>query len=93
MARSTAPVLAMAGIALFNDIVIKNSTFTDEFRVVAAAGFGTLIFAGLEKVNAQFAVGIAYIGLVTAIVAPLAKDKTSFAQRAYTWFNQSGVGS
>jgi hypothetical protein len=93
MAASTGPILAIAAITLFNDIVIENNSFTDELRVVAAAGIGVLLFDGIEKINPLLAVGVAYIALVTAIVAPIGKGNTSFASRAATWFNQSGVGS
>jgi hypothetical protein len=93
MAASTGPILAVAGLTLFNDVVIENSSFTDELRVIAAAGIGVLIFDGIEKINPTLAVGLAYIALVTAIIAPIGKDKTSFASRASTWFSQSGVGS
>lgn len=93
MAATTGPILAIGALTVFNDVVIGNKGLTDEFRVLAAVGIGVGVFAGLEKLNAQIAKGIVYIALVTAIVAPLAKDKTSFAERAAKWFDTSGLGT
>lgn len=77
MARSTGIILAVGGITLANEAVfapiasggtIKN---TFNWRIIPATAVAAMLLAGLETVSPRFAVGIAYISLITVMFARL----------------------
>ena len=91
MSATAAPILGIAGITVFRDVVIGNKQLTDTFRVIAAAGIGVVVFAGFEKVNRQAAVGIAYLALLTSVVVPYG-GRPSFAEQVMGWWGKAGPG-
>lgn len=91
MSATAGPVLGIAGITVFRDVVIGNKSLTDMFKVLAAAGIGVVAFAGFEKVNRQAAVGVAYLALVTTIVVPMG-GRPSFAEQLTGWWSAKGPG-
>ena len=91
MSATAAPVLGIAGITVFRDVVIGDKKLTDMFKIIAAAGIGVVVFAGLEKVNRQAAVGVAYLALVTAVVVPMG-GRPSFAEQVTGWWASKGPG-
>ena len=91
MSATAAPVLGIAGITVFRDVVIGDKSLTDMFKVIAAAGIGVVVFAGMEKVNRQAAVGVAYLALVTAVVVPMG-GRPSFAEQVTGWWGSKGPG-
>jgi hypothetical protein len=91
MSATAAPVLGIAGITVFRDVVIGDKALTDMFKVIAAAGIGVVAFAGLEKINRQAAIGIAYLALMTAVVVPMG-GRPSFAEALTGWWSSKGPG-
>ena len=77
MARSTGVILAAGAITLANEAVFaplaSGGKITSHFnwRIVPATAGAALALAGLEHLSEQFAVGIAYIALVTVLFAKL----------------------
>jgi hypothetical protein len=71
MARSTGPIVATGAIAYANQVIGNGKSWTAELRIpvatAIAAGFLTL----LEHASPELAVGIAWIALITSLVAPL----------------------
>jgi hypothetical protein len=71
MAASTGPLLATGGVTIFRQVIIQKKPITTSIRVVVAVGFLAVGLAGLEKINTKLAVGLAYVALVTSLVAPI----------------------
>lgn len=69
MAQSTGIVLAMGGIVLANTVLVHNQPLN--FKVPLAIGLAAVGFAALERISPDFAVGLAWIALVTALIAPI----------------------
>jgi hypothetical protein len=62
MAKSTGPILAVGAISYVNEWVFNHQ---ENFKILLATGIAALGLAGLERVSAPLAVGIAYIALIT----------------------------
>ena len=67
MAETTGPILAVGGITVFNQTVLNGKPI--DWRVPIATGFLAGGFAVLEKGNATLAKGIAWIALLTVLLA------------------------
>lgn len=87
MAKSTGPILAVGAITFTNQWILTKGG-TPNFKIL----LGTAIAAGglalFEHVSQELAVGIAWIALVTCLIAPLS-GKPSPAQNL---LNISGLG-
>lgn len=68
MAKSTGIVLTATGIAFANEWM---QTDTPNLRIPIAGLFVALIFDGIERVNERAGVGMAYIMLISAVLAPI----------------------
>lgn len=80
MARSTGIVLAVGGITVANEVifapVLHEKGVAFNWRVIpAVAGLG-LALAGLERAAPQFAIGLAWLSLVTVLVVPFGNAPT-----------------
>jgi hypothetical protein len=79
VARSTGIILAAGGITLANEAVFAplagHGAITHSFnwRVIPATAFAAMALAGLEHLSEQFAVGVAWIALVTVLFSRLGK--------------------
>lgn len=77
MARSTGIILAAGAITLANEAVFaplaSGGSITTHFnwRIIPATAGAALALAGLERVSEPFAVGVAYIALITVLFAKL----------------------
>jgi hypothetical protein len=77
MARSTGVILAAGALTLANEAVFaplaSGGKITTHFnwRIVPATAGAALVLAGLEHLSEQFAVGVAWIALVTVLFAKL----------------------
>lgn len=77
MARSTGIILAAGAITLANEAVFaplaSGGKITSHFnwRIIPATAGAALALAGLEHLSEQFAVGVAWIALVTVLFAKL----------------------
>lgn len=67
MSATTGPILAVGGITLFNQTVLNKQPI--DWRVPVATGFLAGGFALFEKANAKFATGVAWIALLTVLLA------------------------
>jgi hypothetical protein len=67
MAASTGVILAVGGVTMFNQVILNKQDM--DWRVPVATGFAAMIFTGLEKVNKEMAVGIAWVALLTVLLA------------------------
>ncbi|HLI36946.1 MAG TPA: hypothetical protein VKV80_06345 [Streptosporangiaceae bacterium] len=56
-------MLVLTGVSFGNEWILNRQP--PDFRILLAGGVATVLLAGLEKVNASLAVGLAYIALVT----------------------------
>lgn len=68
MAKSTGIVLTATGIAFTNEWLQDG---TPNIRIPVAGLLVALIFDGIERLNERAGVGLAYIMLITATLAPI----------------------
>lgn len=88
MATSTGPVLAMVGITLFNDIVVKGFDAQQEMRVVVAGGVVALGLGLLEKAAPDVAMGLAWLGLITVLLVRPAPGQQAPLESIANWYNK-----
>jgi hypothetical protein len=67
MGQTTGPILAVGAITIFNQTVLNSKPI--DWRIPIATGFLAGGFSILEKANPQFAKGIAWIALITVLIA------------------------
>ena len=67
MARSTMPILAVGGITLMNQTILNGQEI--DWRVPVATAFAAGAFALIEKPAPTLAVGVAWIALLTVLLA------------------------
>ena len=86
MARSTGPVLAIGAITLGNEAILHNQPIN--WRVPIATGIAAGLLALLEHASEDIAVGIAWLGLLTLLVARVDPKTPSPAESLLAWWNQ-----
>lgn len=75
MARSTGVVLAVGAITLANEAAFApigsggSITADVNWRIIPATLVAAALLGGLEQVSSRLAVGIAYIALITVLLA------------------------
>lgn len=67
MARSTMPILAVGGITLLNQTILNGQEL--DWRVPVATAFAAGAFSLIEKPLPTLAVGVAWIALLTVLLA------------------------
>jgi len=65
MARSTGPILATAAITVVNRSVLNDKDI--DWRIILGTGVAAVGLALLEKASEGFAVGLAWLTLVTTL--------------------------
>jgi hypothetical protein len=88
MAQSTGPVLAMVGVTLFNDIVVRGFDAQQEMRVVVAGGVVALGLGLLERASPNTAMGLAWLGLITVLLVRPAPGKDAPLESIANWYNK-----
>lgn len=88
MAQTTGPVLAIGGITIFNQTILNGRPI--DWRVPIATGFLAGGFALLEKGNAQMAKGIAWIALLTVLLARVDPRTPAPVETLLKFWNQGG---
>jgi len=73
VAQSTGIILAVGGVTMFNDVVLNNEPI--DWRVPIATAFGAMVFSLLEKVNQKLTVGVAWVALLTVLLARVNPNK------------------
>ncbi len=86
MAETTGPILAIGGLTLANRVVFNDRAM--DWKVPIGTGIAAVLFAGLERVVGRAAVWVAYLALVTAVLARVDPSVPSPAESALTWFNE-----
>lgn len=78
MATAAGIIITTGAITLANDALsapyVQGATPVIKYinwRVIPATAIAALIFAGFEKLNPSLARGMAYVGLVTALIHPM----------------------
>lgn len=82
MADSTAIVLAVGGITAANELIfapLTGSKVQFNWRIVPATAGLALALAGLEHLSRPFAVGLAWLSLITALTVPFGNAPTPLA--------------
>lgn len=67
MAKSTGVILAVGGVTILNKVILNNEPM--DWRVPVATGFAAGAFSLLEKGNENIAVGLAWVALLTVLLA------------------------
>jgi hypothetical protein len=68
MAKSTMPILITGGLTVLNNQVIDNESWSDALPVVVMTGAVALALGGLEQVSPTFAIGLAWIAVITRLL-------------------------
>lgn len=79
MSRSAGIVLAIGAITLVNEAVfapIAGEKVSVNWRIIPATAGLALALAGLERLAPDFAVGLAWLGLITAVALPFGNAPT-----------------
>lgn len=79
MAQSTGIVLTIGAITLVNEAVFAPMAGVHvavNWRIVPATAGLALALAGLERIAPDFAVGLAWLGLITALAVPFGNAPT-----------------
>lgn len=85
MAQSTGIILAIGGITLANEVIFNDREM--DWRIPIATGIAALTFTGIEKANAQAAVGLAYVALVAVLFTRVNPKVPSPTESALNWWN------
>lgn len=91
MGRSTGVILAIGGVTTANRVVFNEEDM--DWRIAIGTGIAALAFAGLEKVNEQAAVGLAYVALVAVLFTRIDPGVPSPTESAFNWWNTPGGSS
>jgi hypothetical protein len=69
MAQSTGVILVAGAISFGNEWLLEHKA--PDLKIPLATGIAALMLAGAEHINQEIAVGIAWIALITVILAPV----------------------
>ena len=69
MAASTGIILTAGGISFGNKWLLEHKS--PDMKILLATGVAALMLAGAEHISKELAVGIAWIALITTILAPV----------------------
>lgn len=86
MAASTGPVLAIGAITIANRTVFNDQPM--DWKVPIATGIAAVLFSGMERAVGKSAVTLAYLALVTCVLARVDPKVPSPAESALSWFNE-----
>ena len=91
MAKTTGVLLAIGGITVANRVIFNDEEM--DWRIAIGTGLAAIVFSGLEKVNEQAAVGLAYIALVTVLLTRIDPRVPSPTESALSWWNTPAGGT
>lgn len=87
MARSTGIILLAGVITIGNEFVQEpQAGFATFARPAIATAGAALVFAGLEKLDADAAVGLASIVMITVLIGGVSRARKSPAQEVMSLF-------
>lgn len=85
MARTTGVVLAIGAVTIANRVIFNDQEM--DWRIAVGTGLTAITFAGLEKVNEQAALGLAYVALVAILLTRIDPKVPSPTESALKWWN------
>lgn len=83
MARTTGPILALGAITVGNTVVVHEKPM-DWWQPVTV-GLTAVLFAGVEQVLPTFAVGLAWLALITVVFVRVEPATPSPAESLAEW--------
>lgn len=86
MAKSTGIMLAVGGVTIFNDVILNKQPI--DWRVPVATLFAAGAFSLLEKGNEKLSVGVAWVALVTVLLARVNPSKPSPTENLLALWNK-----
>ena len=86
MAKSTGIIIAVGAVTIFNDTILNKQEL--DFRVPIATAFGAIAFSLLEKVNEPITVGVAWVALLTVLLARVNPNKPAPIETLVKQWNQ-----
>ena len=86
MARSTGPIIAAGSVTLANEVIFHNQPVN--WRIPVATGIVAISLALLERLSEGFAVGIAYLALVTVLLTRTDPKVPSPVESALKWYEE-----
>jgi hypothetical protein len=86
MAESTGPVLAIGAITLANRVIFNDESM--DWKVPVGTALAAVLFAGAERAVGRGATYVAYLALVTVVLARVDPKVPSPAESALRWFNE-----
>lgn len=87
MAKSTGVILAVGGVTMFNQVILQNQEI--DWRVPVGTAFAAVTFSFLEKVNQPLTVGVAWVALLTVLLARIDPKKPAPVETLLKFWNQS----
>lgn len=79
MAASTGPVLVAGGLTAANELIfapLNGQKVTFNWRIIPATAGLALALAGLERAAPKFAVGLAWLSVLTILIVPFGNAPT-----------------
>jgi hypothetical protein len=86
VAKSTGVILAVGAVTVFNDVILNNEEL--DMRVPIATAFGAMVFSLLEKANQPIAVGVAWVALLTVLLARIDPKKPAPVETLLAMWNK-----
>lgn len=86
MARTTGPLVAAGTATLINQTVFNKQPIN--WRIPIATGIAAVTFSFGERIAPRFVVGVAYIALVTTLIARVVPNQPTPVENALKWWNQ-----
>lgn len=88
MAESLGPVLAMAGVTLFNSVIVHHQSIDHQYNIVVAGAVVAGGLALLERLSPDLAVGLAWLGLVTVLLVRVQPNVPAPLESIVAWYNE-----
>lgn len=92
MSRTTGPILAVGAITMTRDL-LDSAGSTVSLSVPIATGVAAVAFGLLERVNEDFAVGLAWIAVVTVLLGRTDPNKPSAVESFAAAFSSQQRGA
>lgn len=86
MAQSTGIILAAGAISFGNEWLLEHKS--PDFKIPLATCLAALMLAGAEHINQELAVGVAWIALITVLLAPVGSTNSPVTNL----INVTGIG-
>lgn len=86
MAKTTGIILAIGGISIANQVIFNDQEM--DWKVPIATGIAAMTFSGIEKINPQIGVGLAYVALVAILFTRIDPKVPSPTESALDWWNK-----